>query len=161
MAAARAVDNLAVLRPVVLSLLALAAACVSTRESAPAGLDGARVTRAFAVEAWSVIDGEVAVGSLVRYEPKGEPLRGFFAVRNEHGQDLGLVDSLGRAYRHRPHLEEPEWVGTGTVEGGVARILARPRVTLERVRLGQLAQRPEPRVLEGPAAPFSASDPRP
>ena len=49
--------------------------------------------------------------------------RYFFSVRNAHQHELGLVDSFGRAYRYRPHQEEPEWLGTGTVEEGVRRIL--------------------------------------
>ena len=108
---------------VLASVSALALACVSTNQSSPAGARGAVLTHAAPVSAWWIVQGGERVGSVVRYEPAGRPDRGFFAVRNEHGQDLGLVDALGRSFRHRPHRPQPEWVGTGTVQEGAARIL--------------------------------------
>jgi len=64
------------------------------------------------------------VGSVVRYEePSGEQ-RFVYSVRNVHGQDMGMVDRLGRAYRNRPHAD-PEWLSTGPVEEGVLAILGR------------------------------------
>lgn len=50
-------------------------------------------------------------------------------VQNLFGQDLGLVDSLGRAWRYRAH-EEALWLGSGTIEEGVGWILAREPVIL-------------------------------
>jgi hypothetical protein len=62
----------------------------------------------------------------------GKPV---FVVRNSWRQDLGVIDRLGRAYRFRPHAEEPDWLGTGTVEGGAARILEAASVELQEIDL--------------------------
>lgn len=109
-------------RPVLTAALLLTlAACETTRSVLPTS--GERTpAHTQATEAWRVVsDGETR-GFAVRFEEaNGE--RYFFSVRNANQQELGLVDALGRAYRYRPHREEPEWLGTGTVEDGVRRIL--------------------------------------
>jgi hypothetical protein len=104
------------------SLLALAA-CTTTVETAPPGLDQAVVQSAPLERAWLVHDGDGRpAGSLVLYrEPSGEQ-RHLYIVRNVHQQDIGLIDAQGRAYRYRPYAE-PDWVATGTVLEGVCRVL--------------------------------------
>ncbi len=102
-----------------------------------AGLGGCRVTetresvhveqppirRASAALLWNVIIEGSPVGEVVFYESALRAADSFYMVRNVWQQELGLIDSLGRAYRFTPHTEEPSWVGTGTVTQGVARIL--------------------------------------
>ena len=40
-------------------------------------------------------------------------------------QDLGMIDTLGRAWRYRPHTREAEWLTTGTVvQGALAMVFA-------------------------------------
>ena len=79
-------------------------------------------------EAWTAHGGTgEELGFVVRFEEAAPDLEGtprtFLSVRNRHGQELGLVDDLGRAWRYRPHALDPAWVGTGSVAEGVARIL--------------------------------------
>ena len=105
------------------ALLALAG-CRTTTRSIPAGLDRGEPREALAVEAWEAVAGGRAIGVVVRFEPAGRPEERWFSVRNVHQQELGLVDARGRAWRFRPADGEAEWVGTGTVGEGVARILA-------------------------------------
>ena len=112
------------LRPLMIAALVLLASCETTRNALPTG--GERTpARTEPVRAWAIVSGGEAHGFAVRFEEKDGD-RFFFSVRNENQQELGLVDSLGRAYRYRPHQEEPEWLGTGTVEEGVRRILELP-----------------------------------
>ena len=76
------------------------------------------------VRAWEVVQGErERVGMVVLFEGS-DPREALYMVRNVWHQDLGIVDSLGRAYRYLPHHKEPAWVGSGTVESGIRRILA-------------------------------------
>ena len=106
------------------------ASCRTTRESSPAHADDARIVVGQPAGAWTLTSSRGEAGRLVRYEspavgsPSGlEGSRVLFAVQNTWGQDLGLVDGLGRAWRYRPWSEEPEWVGTGTVIEGARRVL--------------------------------------
>lgn len=91
---------------------------------------------ALPVRAWKAIAEDEVVGEIVCFEStlqRGEPL---FMVRNRWQQDLGLIDRLGRAFRFRPHAEDADWVGTGTVVQGAARILeAEASFRLEEVPL--------------------------
>jgi hypothetical protein len=84
----------------------------------------------FPGDAWTILGGSDAeLGFVVRFEevaPTLDQARTFFSVRNIHGQELGLVDDLGRAWRYRPHALEPDWVGTDGLAEGVARILGSP-----------------------------------
>ena len=80
------------------------------------------------------------LGSLVRYESQIDLSQGYYAVRNRDGQELGLVDLEGRAWRYRAHERESEWLGTGTVIEGARRILSGSwATTLEEVELAKLA----------------------
>jgi hypothetical protein len=107
-----------------LLLASLAGGCRVARHSNPPGLDQTLIQRSVAVRGWLVHDGQDhVVGSVVRYEePAGEG-RFSYSVRNVHGQDMGMVDQLGRAYRFRPHAD-PEWLNTGVVEEGALAILS-------------------------------------
>lgn len=62
-------------------------------------------------------------GYVVFFRSEGTSRDSVYVVRNRWHQDLGMVDGLGRAYRYRPHQEEAEWLGTGTLVEGVTRIL--------------------------------------
>ena len=101
-------------------VLTVPSGCVTSVEDAPAGLEESTLVEAKPARAWQVMEEGRAIGSVLCYEgERGEEL---FAVRNEHGQDLGFVDALGRAWRNRPH-RQPQWLGSGSVAEGVARIL--------------------------------------
>lgn len=104
-------------------LFILLAGCVTTARSSPPGLSSAIVRRARPTAAWGAVENRRIKGYVVRFEPPGDPDRFIYSVRNEHQQDLGVIDSFGRVYRYRPHADEPEWIGSGTVLFGVRRIL--------------------------------------
>ncbi|MFT6364299.1 MAG: hypothetical protein ACJAZ8_002724, partial [Planctomycetota bacterium] len=78
--------------------------------------------------AWSIAPAESpsdgAIGWLVRFQEDGEGGRSFYSVRNLHHQELGLVDTHGRAWRFEPFDREPNWLGSGSVPDGVSRILS-------------------------------------
>ena len=117
------------LLPRILVAASLLAACTSTAEQAPVGLEDAVVLPTPAVASWRAEVGLRQVGSVVRYEEAVGPGRHLFSVRNAHDQDLGYIDAVGRAWRLRPH-QDPELLGTGTVAEGVARILGMTEVEL-------------------------------
>lgn len=73
--------------------------------------------------AWRITDGEGPIGFVVMFRSEENEEQLWFTVRNEWNQDLGMVDSLGRAWRFRPYGEEAEWLGTGTVADGTGQIL--------------------------------------
>lgn len=79
---------------------------------------------------WEVRRGEERLGHVVLFQERGLAGDSIFVVRNSWNQDLGLIDGLGRAYRYLPHLEEPAWVGSGTIALGAERILGAPDCTL-------------------------------
>jgi len=62
-------------------------------------------------------------GYVVVFEAAAAPQDTVYVVRNTHHQDLGIIDSLGRAFRYRPHENEPAWLGSGSVAHGLQRIL--------------------------------------
>ena len=78
--------------------------------------------------AWSIAPAEGpttgAIGWLVRFQEEGEKGRSFYSVRNLHHQELGLVDTHGRAWRFEPFEKEPNWLGSGSVREGVSRIMS-------------------------------------
>ncbi len=126
---------------IVLSALFLAftqSACETTSRSVSL-LRDFDVTHAAATRAWIVIDKGEPVGEMVRYDDEnGE--RFFYSVRNPFHQELGFIDSVGRAYRFRAHQPEPSWTGTGAVIEGVRSILeASLESELREVELAQLA----------------------
>ena len=73
-------------------------------------------------EVIALVQGNRQVGSLRRFVGTQAPSRSVLVVQNLHGQDLGIVDELGRAWRYRPH-QEPKFLGTWSVEEGALRIL--------------------------------------
>jgi len=102
----------------------LAPACITTHEVQPPGLNDRALAKAVVLSSWLVRVGPgPAVGSVVRLQSADGGGRFLYSVRNLYSQDLGLVDALGRAYRYRPHRDQPELLGSGTVSEGVARIL--------------------------------------
>ena len=106
-----------------LLLLLPLVACHTTETSQPPGPSTLAVTRATPVRAWELWQEGLLLGSLVRFEETGDAGRAFYSVRNREGQEIGLVDLDGRAWRHRQHQPHPEWLGTGTVIEGARRIL--------------------------------------
>jgi hypothetical protein len=106
-----------------LALPALLSACGTTRASRNPDTSRVALTRARPVRAWELWEEGKLLGLLVRFEEAGTTIRAFYSVRNREGQELGLVDLEGRAWRHRPHEAEPEWLGSGTVIEGARRIL--------------------------------------
>jgi len=133
------------LRPqwLALFLAALAGGCRTTVTNSPPGLANAVVTHFEPVRAWDVVDGTRHAGSIVRFQDPDREGRAWYSVRNEHRQEVGIVDVDGRAWRYRPHEREPEWLGTGTVLASAGRILAAgPAATLVEVDVEEIAARP-------------------
>jgi len=99
------------------------AACRTTSTSQAPGPSNVVLTRSVPVKAWELWQDGLLLGSIVRFEESGDTGRAFYSVRNREGQEIGLVDLDGRAWRHRQHQSRPEWLGTGTVKDGARRIL--------------------------------------
>ncbi len=145
----RALCILVSLAPIVLG------GCIVAATQSPPNLDRAFATRMRATRAWTIESRAEPIGSLVRFEEPGSSDRAVYVVRNEWGQDLGLIDALGRAWRWRPHAEVPELVGTGTTSEGVGRILdGDASLVLREVGLAELqAPVPEPVPVEPAPTP--------
>lgn len=107
----------------VLLLAGSGGACRTTRTSQPAGLHESTIRQAALKQSWSVHAGAELCGYVQRFETDEVPPRFFFHVQNLERQDLGMIDSQGRAWRYRPHAREADWVATGTVAAAVAAIL--------------------------------------
>lgn len=105
------------------------AACVSESIERPVGMDLSRPTVSRAVEAWEVVAEGRVVGTVVVFEVESRDGERFFQVRNEHQQELGMVDAEGRWWRFEPHAARPVWLGTGTVQEGICEILQVPDET--------------------------------
>lgn len=97
--------------------------CRTTSTNVPPNLGTAVVVRATPNAAWRVDDQGRLCGYVVRFETPGSTQNTYYSVRNEHHQELGIVDVEGRAWRYRAHVREPEWLGTGTVRSGARAIL--------------------------------------
>ena len=94
--------------------------CVTEVESSPFHGNGTVLHRSEVTQIWHARCAGDLLGSVLQYhEATG---KSHVVVQNPYGQDLGLVDSLGRAWRYQAH-QEPAWVGSGTVKQGVAWIL--------------------------------------
>jgi hypothetical protein len=98
-------------------------ACRTTEHSRPAFNSTAVVMHASPVRAWLLWEEGQRIGSLVRYESTVDAGQAYFSVRNRHEQEVGIVDLFGRAWRYRPHQDEPEWLGTSTISSAVRSIL--------------------------------------
>lgn len=113
---------------VALAALALPG-CRVAREPAPARIDQARPIQLVAQRRWRVEDQGHLLGFVLEFESAPEhdrPAGRCFSVRNELEQELGLIDGLGRAWRHQLHEREPVWVATGTLLEGALAILRAP-----------------------------------
>ena len=107
-----------------LACVLLAGGCIVSERRGPLDSEStAVIRRGVPSRAWRVMAGEREVGCVVFFESTAWPEDSLYVVRNPWQQDLGVIDSKGRAYRYVPHLEEPQWVGTGTVAEGAARVL--------------------------------------
>ncbi len=106
-----------------LLLAAGASSCITSTEHEISTNSGARsVRRAQPTAAWEVVlDGET-FGRVIRFDVEGWPTETRFVVQNPYGQDMGMVDALGRAYRYVPH-RPALWVASGTVPEGTAAVL--------------------------------------
>lgn len=107
--------------------LALACGCRTERTLAPAGLSTARPLLLVPQRTWRVVEAGEVRGIVVRLAPQDAPSqrsKQLYSVRNPLQQELGVIDGLGRAWRHEPHVPEPRWVATGTLLEGVRAILA-------------------------------------
>lgn len=142
------------------ALPTLCAACRTTATQVPVNMESAVVLRATAVSAWRVEDEGALAGYVVRFDAPEREDRSYFSVRNEHRQEIGLVDRDGRAWRYRAFVRDAEWVGTGTVRSGVRTILG----TSERTRLVSIPVEQlgtvQPSVLAAPDPQTSAPAPR-
>jgi hypothetical protein len=94
--------------------------CVTESESRPFHGDGALIQRAEVTQVWRARCSGEWVAFVRQYLLQTG--NSHVVVQNRWGQDLGLVDSLGRAWRYRAH-QEPAWVGSGTVLQGIGWIL--------------------------------------
>lgn len=103
--------------------------CRTNERTTPLQPEGQSIQRSPVGTHWEVHGpGGALLGHVASFSlSDGEP---HFSVRDPWQQDLGLIDARGRAYRYRPHQEEPEWVGTGTILQGVERILGVKGATL-------------------------------
>ncbi len=101
-------------------------ACRTERTIAPAGLAAARPLLLTPHGTWRVVEGGELAGLIVRLAPADDRERAskhLYSVRNPLQQELGVVDGLGRAWKHEPHASEPRWVATGTLLEGARAIL--------------------------------------
>ena len=105
------------------ALAAAGPACRTTTTSRIPGPASVEITQASPVRAWELWVSGRCLGAVVRFEARGDPRRVFYSVRNREGQEMGIVDQNGRAFRYRAHASDPEWLGTGTVFDGARRIL--------------------------------------
>ncbi len=122
---------------VVGALIALSLhSCIVTEEHREAGEDPV-IRSSQAARMWEVVADGVVIGSVVLFESKADS---FFSVRNEWHQDVGMIDSMGRAWAFEPHEEEAKWLGSGSIATGAGQILeAAGEVVIREVGLkGQL-----------------------
>jgi len=127
----------------------LAAACV-TEHTETTDLGGGTVPIVSAEPdlAWHVLADGAVVGIVIRYASADEAGHHWFSVQNDLHQELGLIDSVGRAFRRVPHERDLEPLGAGTVAYGAGRILRTTDAELQPVALDELrleAGAPAPR----------------
>jgi hypothetical protein len=112
-----------------LSLLAIAAACVSTRTYEPRPAYQPR--RVVELERHQVLHAGAVIGSVVLYEiedPTG-PLR-FWRIENRNGAWVGHASALGRFSRRVPFRDDEQDLGIWPMRQGVAQLLEVDRVDL-------------------------------
>ena len=103
-----------------------ATSCHTTSTSRAPGPDSVEITQASPVRAWELWHAGRYLGAVVRFDVRGDSSRFFYSVRNREGQEMGIVDLHGRAYRYRAHVTDSEWLGTGGVFEGALSILDAP-----------------------------------
>lgn len=116
-----------------LTALLIAASCTTTTEEQPIGIDLNRPVHGQALRAWRLLGEEGTLGYAVEFGDEGSrdaAARTVYSVRNPWQQELGTIDGLGRAWRFQPHVEEAQWLTTGTLAEGVRAILDAPEDTL-------------------------------
>ena len=117
--------------------LLLALGCQTRVVTSPAWSAEAVPAYSQAARAWEVVERGQVVGVVIEFDAQGG--RRFYSVRNAWHQELGLVDSMGRAWRYRPHAREADWLGSGTLIEGAAQVLGiGGQAELFEVRLEQL-----------------------
>ena len=95
--------------------------CTTTTTNGPVSAPSAALSHLPAVRGWLVVERGQPAGSIVSYRSESESSI-LYAVRNRWNQDIGKIDSVGRAWRHTPH-EEDQLLRTGTVLDGAKLIL--------------------------------------
>ena len=108
------------------ALAGLLAGCRTERALAPAGLATSRPILLVPQRTWRVLERGELAGIVVLLAPEDaatQRSKHLYSVRNPLQQELGVIDGLGRAWRHEPHVDEPRWVATGTLLEGVRAIL--------------------------------------
>lgn len=129
------------LLPSLMLPLALLGGCHTERREERAPMPSAQPVHGDATRAWRVLDGQRAAGFVVRFDERGPSARSFYSVRNPLQQELGMIDSLGRAWRFRLFAEEPDWVHTGSVLDGARTILELSAAArMEEIALGELGR---------------------
>lgn len=101
----------------------LLSACRTTETRGLSSAPTAKVRVGTHARTWEVHSSGEVVGLVVLFQERGDAHDQVYVVRNPWQQDLGLIDGLGRAFRYVPHLEDPAWVGSGTIAVGAQRIL--------------------------------------
>jgi hypothetical protein len=104
-------------------LLLLALGQVGCRTPPPARSGEYEIVRGTPERSFEVWSQGRLVGLAQRYLAQGLDGRGWTVVQNAFGQDLGLLDEHGRAWRYRPFGAEPELLGAFDTSEGAARIL--------------------------------------
>lgn len=122
----------------------LGAAC---RAPKPPARGEYELVRALPERRYEVLLDGARVGLALRFRAEGLGGRGWTVVQNPWGQDLGLLDEHGRAWRYRPFGQEPELLGACATAEGVARILEfdPERLVLLELPLGEAVEAGSPR----------------
>jgi hypothetical protein len=127
---------------VALAPLFLSTGCRTTRARAPVDPADAQPVHSSAVRAWRVVEAGAVRGWVISFREDARDPREFFAVQNELRQELGLIDSQGRAWRYRPFQTEPEHLLSSTLADGARAILGTSAdAKLEEVSLAVLGLR--------------------
>lgn len=113
--------------PGLLALAALACcpgACRTTIQDHPFAVrDRAVAVRLWPERAFELVEAHEVLGRLVLFQSTTPGGGAFWSVRDPWHHELGMIDELGRIWRYRPHVEDPEWIGTGTVVEGARLVL--------------------------------------
>lgn len=106
---------------VALAAFAAASGCITSETVRPLTPESRAVWRELRAEYTVELAGEV-VGRVQEFGGSAAADR-YWSVMNPWGQEVGLVDDLGRFWRHVPHEELPVHVGSGTLADGLVRLL--------------------------------------